>query len=65
MHRQLITAVDTYDDNHYVMDVTSSFTDDKITTYINTHETEVFPIVSPRTFYPWDCDRHYLIDPTG
>ena len=29
------------------------------------HKDEAFPIDFPKTFFAWDCDQDYLIDPTG
>ena len=68
VHKQVITKVDTYNDkyndNHYAVDL-GSFSGDNITAFMIAHKAEAFPIDFPKTFYAWDCDQDYLIDPTG
>ena len=68
VHKNVITEVDTYNDkyndNHYAVDL-QSFSGDKITTFMYAHNRSAFPIDFPKTFFAWDCDQDYLIDPTG
>ena len=68
VHKNVITSVDTYNDkyndNHYAVDL-QSFSGDKITTFMYAHNHSAFPIDFPKTFFAWDCDQDYLIDPTG
>lgn len=69
VHKEVITKVDTYNDkyndNHYAVDLGGSFSGPKITAFMTAHKDEAFPIDFPKTFYAWDCDQDYLIDPTG
>jgi hypothetical protein len=67
-HKAIITDMNVYDDkyndNHYAVDL-MGFSGAKITAFLTEHEKDAFPINFPTTWYAWDCDQEYLIDPTG
>ena len=59
------TYGDKYNDNHYAVDLVGFTGSSTIEDFCTDHYDEAFPINFPTTFFAWDCDQSYLIDPTG
>ena len=41
------------------------FSGDSISKWCSANEGDAFPIEFPSTWFAWDCDQNYLIDPTA